>query len=84
MSAQTCPGIILAKQQLNFKNFEYYYYPFFSKMALMIFPIFCMKLDIDKGSKVTKPDFGGKIWIIHKVRKCGQNRGFSTFSQKWL
>ena len=58
--------------------------PFSQKTALRIFLIFCMKLDINKGKKVTKPDFEKKNWFIHKVRKFGQNDGFSTFSQKWL
>ena len=32
-----------------------------------------MMLDIDKGSKVTRPDFPKKSRFIHKVQKCGQN-----------
>ena len=51
-------------------------------VGYQFFLIFCMKLKDLKLRKVTKPDFGGKLWIIHKVQKCGQIDGFSTFSQK--
>ena len=59
-------------------------YPFFSETAQTIFMKLCMMLDIDKRKKVTKPDYPKKFWIIQKVRKCGQNDSFLTFSQKWL
>ena len=44
---------------------------FFSKTGHRIFLIFCMKLDIDKGKRVTKPDFGGKIAKMQIWQKCG-------------
>ena len=37
---------------------------FFSITGHRIFLIFCMKLDMDKGLKVTEPDFPKKIRII--------------------
>ena len=34
---------------------------------------------------MTQPDFGGKILIIHKVQKCGQNDGFRLFLENgWM
>ena len=60
------------------------YYPFFSKMALRIFMIFCIKLQVHKGTKVTKPDFWKKIRGSRYWGKGGQKWGFSGFSQKRL
>ena len=57
---------------------------FSKKTALRIILIFCMKLGIDKGEKVTKPDFPKKYRFAGKWRKSGQKRGFSNFSQKRL
>ena len=62
----------------------YYYCLFFSKTALTIFLIFCTVLEVDKGKKVTEPDFPKKIPIRQKLRKCGQNGGFLRFSRKRL
>ena len=42
-----------------------------------------MKLKDLKVRKVTKPDFGGKFWITHKVQKCGQIDGFLTFLKNY-
>ena len=34
---------------------------------------------------MTQPDFGGKILIIHKVQKYGQNDGFRLFLENaWM
>ena len=57
-------------------------YPFFSEASQTILMKLCMMLDIDKRKKVTKPDYPKKNWIIQKVKKCGQNDSFFTFSQK--
>ena len=58
--------------------------PEISEMALRIFLKLCTLLDIKKVRKVTRPDFPKKSRFIHKVRKCGQNDGFSNFSRKRL
>ena len=41
---------------------------FFSKTGHRIFPKLGMKLKDNSALKLTKPDFSGKIWFIHKVR----------------
>ena len=55
-----------------------------SETALRIFLKLCTMLDIKNVKGIARPDFPKKFWIIHKVRKCGQNDGFSTFSRKRL
>ena len=50
-----------------------YSYAFFLKTALRIFLKLHMKLDIDKSSKVTEPDFWKKFWFWGYGPKRGQN-----------
>ena len=57
-------------------------YAFFLKTTLRIFLKLHMKLDIDKSSKVTEPDFWKKIWFSGKSGKSAKKCGFSYFSRK--
>ena len=43
---------------------------FFSKIGHRIVLKLGMKLKDNSALKLTKPDFSGKIWFIHKIRKC--------------
>ena len=54
----------------------------FSELAHQFFLIFCMKLGVHKGSKVTEPDFSGKIWFglfLGKKPKNGLKIVFQVF-----
>ena len=77
-------GPPLGKRSYKIAPVSYYYQlvisdPLFSKTALRIFLIFCMKLNTDNGSKVTKPDFGKKFWGSRYWAKRGQNGVFQEF-----
>ena len=65
-------------KQLEKVNFFVY----FSKLAYQIYLIFCMKLGVHKCSKVTEPDFSGKILISSKMEKSGPKIGFLDFCAK--
>ena len=56
----------------------------FSELARYFFLIFCMKLGDHKCSKVTKPDFSGKISFPSFGEKRGQKQGFLNIKEIWL
>ena len=56
----------------------------FSELARYFFLIFCMKLGDHICSKVTKPDFLGKISFQSFGPKRGQKKGFLNIKENWL
>ena len=50
-------------------------------MAVRIFLKLHMKLDIDKSSKVTEPNFWKKIWFLGKSGKSAKNFFFLFFQE---